>query len=310
MRAIRYYGPGDMRLEDVPDMQFTATPVDLICPTVVFALPETSSCDVVLVSADSSKTPAHSLLIRLACGEYLLNNPVSRTMTASDPDDSLLKNSLSTFQVDLDGRTLQALLMLCYPQADIHSIPFHVLLDTAEAAVRFNVSRVIDLIRRHLRSRIDKSPIAVYRIAISQGWQHEAKQALQRLLQDGVPKMTYCSDLDGASASEYWQFLKLEHQYEAAALKIVKKHNSQCGHQWRRMGGGVTLLQTAPYLAVIEGGSYSSCILCRQAVTGGVRQGCMCVLNALNTLQTSCGLLQVDLQVAATKVSATTFTIR
>ncbi|KAI0087579.1 hypothetical protein BDY19DRAFT_237718 [Irpex rosettiformis] len=297
-----------MRADADQDMRFTTNTVDSSPSTEIAAdlpfMPDDSlSCDTVLISKDSVKIYAHSLLVRLAGGECLFRDRVPDTVVTGDPDDPLPCTSLSNFRVDLDSRTLRTLVMLFYPHPEIQGIPFHAIQDTIKAAVRFKVSKVINILRQYLQRRIDTNPIAVYRIAFSRGWRNEAKKALQGLLQSGVPKLTYCSDLDGAFSFEYLKFLQLEHNYQLDALNVVTRYNDKCVHNWRRIDGDLSLLRTAPYLPMIEGRAYLCYKSCGSGLYGSSRNSrCVCNVELLSETLGRCESLQARLRTAAEEI--------
>ena len=140
-----------MRTDTVSNMRFTANPASSASPTLLCVPEDQSSCDVVFIANNSARIPAHSFLIRLVYGEALFDDRIPCTGSSS----------LSEFNINLDATTLQALVMMCYPHQDVHSIPIDVLQDTIAAAIRFKASNTTAFLRAQLRKRISTNAMAV-----------------------------------------------------------------------------------------------------------------------------------------------------
>lgn len=265
-----------------------------------------ASCDIVLESNDRSEIRAHRWLIRLASGEELLKTErlVGKKLEEAG-NLSVGTASFPAYFVDLDGRTLQTLVLLCYPHPDMPSIDFHVLQDVLAAAIRFNVKKIVDVLRQYMTGLINTRSIAVYRISVRHGWHDEAQQALQHVLRYGVAKTSYSVDLDGASAYEYCQLLQMQHQYVATVMDAVKVHNTTSRGDWKRVNNNATLLQTAPYIPIIENQYYGRCTTCLSSFNSSraFPSECLCIYSALQLALKRTQAFQDDLKKAATDVS-------
>ncbi|KIP06747.1 hypothetical protein PHLGIDRAFT_35791 [Phlebiopsis gigantea 11061_1 CR5-6] len=185
--------------------------------TYPFTLPDT---DFIIRSYDGIDFRVHRLLITLHVDANAAN--ISSLLA---PSDSTV-NGVPVVMVKEEHRTLAELLSLCYPPfpgtatmiSDWSSQKYRDSVKVIRAAQNFGLSSIVRAYRSQFKRHLEDSPLDLYCIAVSFGWEAEARLAAETLADDAVEAIGYTPLLESVQAKEYHRLLQFCHAYRQAVM--------------------------------------------------------------------------------------------
>jgi hypothetical protein len=218
----------DIRFIDPPHSTTLKRPVSVHLPPITIesygtCLPST---DIILRCSDGVDVHVHRLILALSSADKLLAIAVPSLPAADDEDQ------LPVYQVSTDGRTLGALVRLCYPFAEVNRciVGLRQLDEVVQLARVYQVKPVEDLIRKQFDVFSKSDPLGGYYIAMKWEWLSEADRAAKLACGNGY-QLNYTWAMDQCGAYAYVRLLKYGHHLRTKTSsewfsKVLNKLNS------------------------------------------------------------------------------------
>ena len=169
---------------------------------------DTDDADLILKSSDDVEFRVHKLMIFLASANHLCNMPVESSDVAKLPMIRLTENSV----------TLGTLISMCYPVAEVDLEDLSVVYEVLNAAMKFEMKKIIQILRVKLANYMEKDPLRIYFTSIVLGLKEEAIKASKVFaLSSDDSANAYVREMEVAPAIAYHRLLKYRYQYRAAA---------------------------------------------------------------------------------------------
>lgn len=188
-----------------------------------------SDVDITLQSSDGNDFPYHTLLLRLS--------PIRKILDLSDPlqnpdNASSGEPSLPVMRVPMRGQTLQDLLQMHYPGTYEAIEDPQRLLALTQVAKQYEMEELLLSLRRQINRLLREQPLAMYFLAVENGWRTEAETAAKLLLEHRDLETEYDPIMEDVSASSYHSLLRFHYESLAAIDAAVQQHAPDCS-QWR-----------------------------------------------------------------------------
>ncbi|GBE89538.1 hypothetical protein SCP_1602000 [Sparassis crispa] len=197
----------------IEEPQETVTAASLGFVTYPFA-------DLVCRSSDGVDFQTHKVILSMA--SPILHALIMSLQGPNEDDETrdtaASAHDLPVLSVEEDGRTLAALLQLCYPvEASSTKIDdFGIVQAVLEAAKKYNMARLTSVVRKHWTSLADAEPLRAYFTAVGHNLDECARHLAKNLL-EGPIEDAYTSEMEDAPARAYYRLL----QYYKACQNIV-----------------------------------------------------------------------------------------
>lgn len=173
--------------------------------------------DIILRSSDNVDFRMFKVLLGLA-------SPVFRDMLAMPGSDGqMTKNDLPVVQVTEEQKTLERLLLLCYP-GDIPAL--NVLADIQallEAANKYNVKRGRKNAREWLTTPriLEADPVQVFAIACKYGWGEEAGAAAKFIEGREIVEKPFLDEMDFVTSRQLHALLQQYHRHQSPTATTI-----------------------------------------------------------------------------------------
>ncbi|GBE89543.1 hypothetical protein SCP_1602050 [Sparassis crispa] len=167
--------------------------------------------DLICRSSDGVEFLTHKVILSIA-------SPILHTLITSlpanqvDTDQTLSPNNLPILSLEENGRTLTALLKLCYPveESSTKIDDFSIVQSVLEAAKKYDMARVAPVVRKHWASLADAEPLRAYFTAVQHNFDECARQSAKNVL-EGPIENAYVSEMEDAPAQAYYRLLRYYH---------------------------------------------------------------------------------------------------
>jgi len=181
-----------------------------------------AKADVILRSTDNVDFRVFKLLLSLA--SPLFDDMFTLPQTMEGNNSNEMKDGLPVIQVTEEKKTLEMLLLMCYPMAavdppDLETLnEVHLLL---EAAIKYNVERVEKRVRGWLVAPrfLDIDPVRVFAVACRYRLKAEAELAAAATFSKPLLKRPYGVELELITGGQLYQLL----QYHESCVEATKK---------------------------------------------------------------------------------------
>ncbi|KAL6300885.1 hypothetical protein BKA93DRAFT_800099 [Sparassis latifolia] len=176
--------------------------------------------DLICRSSDGIDFQTHKVILSMA--SPILHALIMSLQGPNEDDETrdtaASEHDLPVLSVEEDGRTLAALLQLCYPvEASSTKIDdFGIVQVVLEAAKKYGMERVRSVVRKQWTSLADAGPLRAYFMAVEHNLDECARHSAKNLL-EGPIEDAYTSEMEDAPARAYYRLL----QYYKACQNIV-----------------------------------------------------------------------------------------
>jgi len=152
--------------------------------------------DMVILSTDDIKFHVNRYIVSLGAPSFFDNHrPIADTSSTGLPIYKFAENSEMTL----------ILLRLMYPLPELDLTNIDVLGAVTAAAVKYNMPRVIETLKRRWVDQLEKAPLRVYFTMMRYEWEREAERAA--VLASYMKSDLYVPEMEQASANAYLRFL-------------------------------------------------------------------------------------------------------
>lgn len=164
-----------------------------------------STADITLRSFDGVDHPANSIILRAASAEKLLEEPRVEPSPGSD---------IPIISVGLHSSVLSDIISFCYPLSTTKFEKPEQIRKVAEVAQKYDMSLVIEAVKRQLGDMSHKYPLPAYFTSIALGWDAEAQHAARCAVEQNIDPYTACTpEMDDVPARHYRSLLKYQHRF-------------------------------------------------------------------------------------------------
>ncbi|KAF8988085.1 hypothetical protein BDQ17DRAFT_1374365 [Cyathus striatus] len=178
--------------------------------------------DLTILSSDQMRFHVHQIIIRLASPVILKD--------ATFIED----NGKQVLLLPEDGQTLSLLLRSCYPSTTMNAtIDIQYIPSCLRAAVKYQMTKVIDNMITILKIRTRSQPLDVYFAFIMNGFMEEGAEVAQNILIFKPLSSLYHPLMERLSALSYHCLLEQRHRCMSCMLAIGSNYESdRCNSQW------------------------------------------------------------------------------
>ncbi|OCH91529.1 hypothetical protein OBBRIDRAFT_886942 [Obba rivulosa] len=141
------------------------------------------SADAILASSDHIAYRVHTQILSEWSDFFqdLFSLPQPTTKLGTRKDEQLLLDGLPTITVSESGETLDTLLRFCYSVPDPTFTQLDKLRPVLEAAVKYDMAQVVEILKWRLEGFVDQEPLRVYCIACQHGFERIASAAAREV---------------------------------------------------------------------------------------------------------------------------------
>lgn len=217
--------------------------------------PSLLDADVVLRSVDGTDIPVHTMILRLAGAENLVEARTERS------------KGVPVCSVDISGVTLRDLVSMFYPFSQDTTLPFGRLASLARAAHKYNISGAIASARKQLVPLIQQEPLKGWVLANAYGWAEEWEASAREIASRCLANQ-WVAEMEDVPAYPYYRLLRFCHLYAVEVGKFMRSQVPNSGTIWWSQHTDPTtpvslpileLTSNATELAIRHGGS---CFFC------------------------------------------------
>ncbi|KAJ3480027.1 hypothetical protein NLI96_g8649 [Meripilus lineatus] len=168
-----------------------------------------SDANIVLQSKDGASFFTHTLLLRAASAEQILQ-----------VDSHSDKNGMTTLHLEESQTTLSTLLQLCYPfPPPIDNLDNLQLVLLRKAAEKYQIPGVLNLTQKMIDNARQKYPLAFYLLIKQYGREQEAGEMLKKCTSSPSAHNKYAPEMESCSAEAYYEFLKAHYEVQQKAVR-------------------------------------------------------------------------------------------
>ncbi|KAI0766980.1 hypothetical protein BD413DRAFT_146334 [Trametes elegans] len=176
--------------------------------------------DVLLLAADGAEFPLHKGLVCLCSPILAARLKVDEPACAMQSSPSALAKGLPILKLAEESRIVDGLFRFCYPGE--HAFPENpsTLLAMLEAAERYNMRRIADLLKSQWEVLAVQNPLAVYFLASQNGLREEAQRAARHALRL-VLVGEYVPEMENSTSQVYYRLLEYHKRAQEVATRIA-----------------------------------------------------------------------------------------
>ncbi|PSR86944.1 hypothetical protein PHLCEN_2v5292 [Hermanssonia centrifuga] len=216
---LRSSPDSDISLCGTPTQHYPS-PDDIKTP-LVFDVPCPADVDVVIRASDGMDFPVHSLILRSASAEGLLDYSKTRTKVRA--------GSLPIVQVQAPSDILVELLRLCYPMNSPTIDDCSKIRQMLRFASLHKMTKVTEVLKKRVADILQVYPVRHFFIAIEQGWKDVAQDAARNAAKHPIDDV-YTLEMEDIPAAVYYSLLQYHRFYTTTVADVSSRHINQ---PWR-----------------------------------------------------------------------------
>ena len=174
--------------------------------------------DIILQSSDGIDFRVHKVIISLASTDLV-------------DKSSITHDALPVIVVPENSHTLAKLLELCYPVGDSDLGDLNTAHAVLSAAIKYKMTKVIQLAKKQWMGLVKTAPLRVYFIAVRYGWKEEAQEAARCVANQPIENV-YVPEMEFMSAVVYHRLLRYHHNYRSAIAAITCNYEKKSNESW------------------------------------------------------------------------------
>ncbi|KAF7795121.1 hypothetical protein EIP86_006268 [Pleurotus ostreatoroseus] len=177
--------------------------------------------DLLLRTSDGVDVTVHSVILRLASADKLLQLP--RVVDAA--------STFPVIQLNFEFQVLRALLELCYPlrsprNEEVGPEYLYLARRLLQVAKQYDIPRIADAVKqRIMQNYVKTDPLLVYFLSVEQVWQDVAVAAAQSTVYLDIED-TYHPWMELLPAVSYYNLLDYRRRYQITLVKTLCKYPS------------------------------------------------------------------------------------